>query len=115
MKELIISNVSTLTNGGEILCVDATIINSFKDGKYTKDVDGVKYLAVIPALQYQRIEIRTKEKSPNPRIVQALEAGVGAVPVDVENFRAKVSIDWTRKELRLTCIADSVEESEVII
>lgn len=113
MKELIISNVSTLTNGGEILCVDATIINSFKDGKYTKDVDGVKYLAVIPALQYQRIEIRTKEISPNPRIIQALEEG--AVPIDVENFRAKVSIDWTRKELRLTCIADSVEESEVII
>lgn len=115
MKELIINNVSTLTNGGEILCVDTTIINSFKDGKYTNIAEGVKYLAVIPALMYQKIEIRTKEKSPNPRIVKALEEGAGAIPIEVENFRAKVSIDWTRKELRLTCIADSVEESEVII
>ena len=111
MKELIIDDIHLLSKEGEVLCVEATILHAFKDGKYTEEVDGVKYTCVIPSLQYQRIEIRTKEKVPNQQIMDILEEEPSC-SIEVRGFRARISGDYVRKELRISCSAEAVSEAD---
>lgn len=119
MKEIIIDDIHFLSKDGGVLCVEATTIHAFHDGKYTETVEGIKYICVLPSLQYHRIEIRTKEMFPNKQIMDILEEEPSCSIV-VRGFRARISGDYVRKELRISCSAESVieaddDEMEVII
>ncbi|WP_024346022.1 hypothetical protein [Lacrimispora indolis] len=113
MKTLILNGIESLSQDGKVLCVEVSVVYAYKDGRYTEEIEGTKYTLVLPALQYQRIEVRTKETSPNPEILQALsDVENESCPVEVEGFKARISVDFTRKELRLTCTADTVYEAD---
>lgn len=113
MKELILNRIEALSPG-EILCVDVSTIFAYKEGHYTTDAEGTKYTIVLPSMQYQRIEVRTKEQ-PNQAIMNALEEE-GNCRVEVVNFKARITPDFTKRELRISCTADAVHiDDEVFV
>lgn len=117
MKELVLRNIEALSQNGEIFCVEVAVIYTYKDGHYTDEIEGVRYSLVFPSMQYQRVEVRTKEIAPNPEVLDTLSENQSCI-VEVEGFRARISVDFIRKELRLSCTADTVyptDESEVLI
>lgn len=120
MKEIIFDDIHLLSKDGIVLCVETTILHVFRDGKYwEEEVEGVKYTCVIPSLQYHRVDIRTKEKKPNQQILGILE-DEPSCSIEVQGFRARISGDYVRKELRISCSAEAVfeandDEMEVII
>lgn len=119
MKEIVIDDIHFFSKDGGVLCVEVTILHVFREGKYWEgEVEGVRYTCVIPSLSYHRIEIRTKEKVPNQQIMDILEEEPSCSIV-VRGFRARISGDYVRKELRISCSAEAVFEAnddmEVII
>ena len=113
MKELILNRIEALSPG-EILCVDVSTIFAYKDGHYTEEATGSKYILVLPSMQYQRIEVRTKEQ-PNQSVMNALEEEDNC-RVEVVNFKARITPDFTKRELRISCTADAVHiDDEVFV
>ena len=112
MKEIIFDDIHLLSKDGIVLCVETTILHVFRDGKYWEgEVEGVKYTCVIPSLSYNRIEIRTKETVPNKHIMDVLEEEPSC-SIEVRGFRARISGDYVRKELRISCSAEAVFEAD---
>ncbi len=113
MKELILNRIEALSPG-EILCVDVSTIYAYRDGHYTEEAEGTKYILVLPSMQYQRIEVRTKEQKPNQAVMNALEEEDNC-RVEVVNFKARITPDFTRRELRISCTADTVRVDDEIL
>lgn len=113
MREIIINTIEALSPG-VVLCVDVSTIYAYREGHYTKEVEGTKYTLVLPSMQFQRVEVRTKERKPNQSVMTSLE-NEDSCSVEIVNFKARITPDFTRKELRISCTADTVHMQDEIL
>ena len=100
-------SLDQLSGGKDVLLVGVKPIYKYVDGKRTDDVEGHRYEIILPAMQFERINV--KVVGDNPTFTDAsLREYEGAVYADITGFVGRFYRDRQSGEYRFAASAAAV-------
>lgn len=107
--EKIIFNIQQINNGSDsILVTEVRPLKKYVDGKSTEEIEGFRYLCILPANKYEQVSIKVENLTP-AITSEELEAKGGTVKAKVKGFEGRFYKDSSSGEYRFTGKATAIE------